>query len=937
MKKIALVFLFLSVTAGGAETGKKVSAKPLSAPVMDARVVNGQKACNPETVCSSMDDRIGPPILNHAPAPQVEVAQLAGTPPMIPQRAATPVPVVSSGGSRPRYDVTSSPFGALGNGKADDTDAIQAAFASCGNTFNNPPANTQQNSGVVEFPGGRNYLVSRTINTYNCQIEGATGNIQGSYSPPRILWNGPSAGVAAQITGFSITSNRVAFTAANSLSAGQFVEIEGLSAGFYLNRAILQVSSTGLSATRFEATLPFGWADVSATADSGAATTVNVFFALPSNARYQQSISNISLGNKSPKQANTYDVGFYFGSRVDTGTHVTNTWVAGANKYGYYFSSGGINVDFDKGWRSDSAGVAGIYWRIAGSDSFGVANGTVDNGRSAYGSPSSGAAVMLDNAACVANLNVHFTSRNVKVEVNTTLTPGLGVFTLYDCPSNANGEQFFLDFESTWVSPGSQSRTPNFPSFVMSPANDKALNLSVLNSQFPNGTPGNATTRWVGLPELLRHDILGASGFIPLLSYAPSLNSGGEQLAASRSPIQLLGDVNISQLWQYGIPASDFLYSDTGFAVLPNATTLFAGQILAPPAYWSGVNGKRFALDVVYQTGTTGTPNGGSTACSGTMHTTVLTCTSATDLSAGQRITIGTDANKTINFVDATNPSAVRVMLTSNLGASYSQQTLTFSAPLLAPEMQMPTKSPGAPTSLTWAQGDTEQNSAAAANGVAAWVNVASGAPGSWAGIPLGDSSGKIAASQLASSSTVGSGSVVLANQPTVNGLTGTGATTLTDLMIKGRCIGCAGAGVRTAQAFCAGTASSSSTILLFGAGSSQTACTQAPGPHTLQQVIAATGGVLSNLAVRCGHLGSQPASGRFTVWDLPSGTAMLNASSGTNTGLAVTIGNSAANANKTILDTTHTFAYAAGDMLRIQFTTEANEMLGDCTASFNY
>jgi hypothetical protein len=29
--------------------------------------------------------------------------------------------------------------------------------------------------------------------------------------------------------------------------------------------------------------------------------------------------------------------------------------------------------------------------------------------------------------------------------------------------------------------------------------------------------------------------------------------------------------------------------------------------------------------------------------------------------------------------------------------------------------------------------------------------------------------------------------------------------------------------------------------------------------------------------------------------------------------------------------------AYAAVDMLHIQFTTEANETLGDCTASFNY
>jgi hypothetical protein len=50
--------------------------------------------------------------------------------------------------------------------------------------------------------------------------------------------------------------------------------------------------------------------------------------------------------------------------------------------------------------------------------------------------------------------------------------------------------------------------------------------------------------------------------------------------------------------------------------------------------------------------------------------------------------------------------------------------------------------------------------------------------------------------------------------------------------------------------------------------------------------------------------------------------------------GLVVTIGNTAANANKTILDTEH---YASEDILRIQFTTEANETLGDCTASFNY
>jgi hypothetical protein len=390
-------------------------------------------------------------------------------------------------------------------------------------------------------------------------------------------------------------------------------------------------------------------------------------------------------------------------------------------------------------------------------------------------------------------------------------------------------------------------------------------------------------------------------------------------------------------LWQYGIQASDFLYADKDFKALPNGTTLFAGQILAPPAYWSGGNGKRFALDVVYQAGTTGVPNGGNTLCSAILHDRMLTCSSAADLSAGQYLAIGADTNKAIESVDATNANAVRVHLTGALTAAHVNETLAYSAPLLATEIQMPTKSSGAPSLLSWSQGDTEQNSNATANGIAAWVNVAAGTPGSWAGIPLGDGDGKIAASQLSSASTVGSGKVVLANQPTVSGLTGGGVTTLSDLTIKGHCIGCAGTSARTAQAFCTGTASSSSTILLFGAGGAQTSCTQTPGPQTLQQVVTATGGTVSNLAVRCGHLGSQPASGKFTVWDLPSGTAMFDAFSGVNTGLTVTVGNSAANANRTLIDSTHTFNYAAGDMIRIQFTTDARETLSDCTASFNY
>jgi len=686
----------------------------------------------------------------------------------------------------PRYDVTNSAFGAKGDGTTDDTAAIQAAFNTCWNNGGSP------HGGIIEFPGGHNYVVSSTINAYDgCQIEGTVGNSGGGYSPPELLWNGPVPGTVYNITGVTIAANSTplyassspspypqpymaTFTASNSLTAGQWVDIEGLktSAGMGLNRGVMQVASA--TSSSFTVVIPFSVTTGTYT-DTGTATMANVMIAFDANARYEQAVSNISLANKASMQTNTYQVGFYFGSRVDTGTRIWHGEVSGATEYSYYFSDGGINIDFDKGWRSDAAGIAGIYWRVSGSDSFGMANGTVDNNRSGFGSSSSGAAVMLDNQAFCGNVRV--TSRNLKVEVNSSITPGLGAFTLYDCPSAGNGEQFFLSFDSTWVVPASASSAGfNFQSFVMSPANDKAIVLSAINSQFESGTGSNTTNAFVGIPSLSRNNMLGANGWIPQLTYSPSIGSSGTGPGTSSSSSQIIGDLNISQLWQYSTHASDYLYSDTAFAALPNATTLYAGQILAPPAYWSGANGKRYAIDVVYQAGTTGTPNGGATTCTGASGTSVLTCTSATDLSTGQRITIGTDANKTINYVDATNPSSVLVNLTSNLGTTYTGATaLTYSAPVIGPEIQMPTKSSSAPTTLAWSQGDIEQNSGAAVYGVAAWVNTAGGMPGTWAGIPLGNGSGQIATSQI--STVQGADSNVL----TAGVVSGTGVELCTD------------------------------------------------------------------------------------------------------------------------------------------------------------
>ncbi len=694
----------------------------------------------------------------------------------------------------PRFDVTNSAFGAKGDGTTDDTAAIQAAFNTCANYVSSTGTLTGIYGGIVEFPGQHSYVISSTINAYDgCQIEGTVGSSSGSYSPPRIFWNGPTAGTVYAITGFTAAANTTPLYAPSSPAphpqanlatltvsggsvpaVGSWVDIEGLStsAGANLNKVVAQVAAA--SGSSFTVVFPSVITPGTFT-DSGTATSIDVMVAFDSNARYEESIKNIMLADLS-SLLNSYQVGFYFGSRVDTGTRVDHAEVAGASLYGYYFAGGGINVDFDKGWRSDGSGVAGIYWRVGGGDSFGIANGTTDNGRGQYGASTSGAAVMLDNSACNGTGAVRLTARNVKHEINTTMSSGLGVYTMLDCPTNANGEQFYLDFENVWMAPGTVT---NSPGILMSPANDMALNLNIVNGSVSGG--GGLGGKWVGLPALARGDLSGVDGIMPLLSYSPPFSSDGggtTALAYAAAPTQILSDLNIEQLYQYGIRASDFLYSDTAFAALANGTTLYAGQIVAPPAYWSGANGNRYAIDVVYQTGTTGSPNGGATTCTGSSGAYVLTCTSATDLSAGQRITIGTDANKAITFIDATHPGAVIVHLVTSLASNYSTATaLSFSTPVLGPEIQMPTKSPSAPASLAWSQGDMEQNSAATANGVAAWVNVAAGTPGTWAGIPLGNSSGQITASQIASASLQGTDAKLL----TAGTVSGTASPLCTD------------------------------------------------------------------------------------------------------------------------------------------------------------
>jgi hypothetical protein len=84
---------------------------------------------------------------------------------------------------------------------------------------------------------------------------------------------GATCSTVATITGFSISSNVVTFTAANNFFAGEKVSITGLTTGTNLNGLTLTVLATGLSAGTFECNLDpsLKIPDVTPVADSGSA------------------------------------------------------------------------------------------------------------------------------------------------------------------------------------------------------------------------------------------------------------------------------------------------------------------------------------------------------------------------------------------------------------------------------------------------------------------------------------------------------------------------------------------------------------------------------------------------------------------------------------------------------------------------------------------
>ncbi len=844
--------------------------------------------------------------------------------------SASTVSAANSASIGPRYDVTQ--FGATGNGTTDDTAAIQAAFNACWNG-GNPPY-----GGVVEFPGTRTYVISSTVNIFDgCKIEGIEDNHFGSQGPVQIAWSGTGAaqGASYSITGFTTEANNsttvpcggqicataasplipstndgairheqpyvAVLSASNSLSVNQWVLIQGCSttAGLALNNTVAQVAAA--TSTSFTVVLPFGPPNVGTYTDSCTATAVNVGMASDQNAQFNEEIRNIEITNASGVSTTQgLGVTYYAGSRIDTGSRFYNTYFDSGYYFNYYIANGGLNAEWDKGWRCDGGGVC-IYWRVGANDGFSLGTGTMASG--GLTQPNTGLLEIDDGAGQLGF--AHVTIRNVKVEPTDTVPSGGSVITLINYPTTGANPQFQISMDNLWIV--NNSADP-IPAITMTPGNDAALSLTVRNSLLGQET---AAQRWVGLPMLVRDDTTGGDGYYNDFSFSGGsvLSTGFKGSIGSEAIANgTIGDFNVSQLWQHKVFAPSLLESDAAFAALPNATTLYKGQAIAPPVSW-GANTLRYPLDVVYQSGTTGTPNGGNTTCTASSSAGTLTCSSATDLNIGEYLSLSGTTGMEITNVNALNSGAVVVSVNSTPGNVTTPAPLSFTPPALGPEIQLPTKSSTAPSgsSTTYSQGDFIENSGASANGIAGWVNTAPGAPGSWAAIPLGNAGGQLSLAQVTNGTQ--SASPVCPNG-TGGALTTSGCTSnWPGQSFSGSCMGTFSSTAGTEALYNAGQiASTECNANAAGAG---------PGSIVLMQ----SGVNIVKLTCDASTAGASSTSGACTVRDLTAGT---------NTAATCTIGTA------TSCTWSGSAAVTAGHQYAILATSAgAGETLANVSAAF--
>jgi hypothetical protein len=224
----------------------------------------------------------------------------------------------------------------------------------------------------------------------------------------------------------------------------------------------------------------------------------------------------------------------------------------------------------------------------------------------------------------------------------------------------------------------------------------------------------------------------------------------------------------------------------------------------------------------------------------------------------------GADLTTIVDAVDFVNNT---VTLHDTPSTSVNPATIRHVTPVFREWGMDATRMSAAPTTGTWSKGEVVWNSNPTVGSYTGWVNTAAGTPGSWQGF----------------------------------GLIGTPAS----------------AGMRY-SGFCNNTASSSTTIALYGLGQIASAgCTS--GVLNSGKPAATSAGTLSNLYVTAGTAGVNASSGACAIYK-----------NGTATGIGCTIGT-----GTSCSDTTNTATVAAGDRLDVRCTTQASETLGSLYAQF--
>jgi hypothetical protein len=814
-------------------------------------------------------------------------AGCSGNPPVTP----TGIACQTTGIPRPVDDVTR--FGCVGDGTTNDQACVQATYdALWGNG-----TGVQPYGGTVLFPAGHTYIIGDGVNPCTLNIHdsistlgGSTGaGFGGTYSggalgPPFLRWNCPVAGTVLPVTGFVSAANTtyfppsslcvvapcstsppatstrappfarsLTFTQSNTLAVGNWEMMTGCTGGgLAWNNKKMQVAFANTSS--FVLTTNVG--PTGTITDTCTLTTINVRMATDAYGNSEEQFNNIGLNDITGAPA--AGVGILIQSRADARTLFLQTFVDVAQWADYDFEAGGLNVEFDQGWRSDGCTLPGggnIYWSVGSQDRLYLGPGQFGS-NCTY---KSGAQLLIDNENPL-NVNVPgltVVDAGAGWEQDTSIAQGDGQIKIVPNTSLANpGGQVTLNLQGQGPIFGQGAAGAWGPAIMVNPPMDGAVQVNWLNGTNSSGAGNNQTVPIVGMGSAPGNY---GGGVMPLFvmgnSFASLFNAPTSN--TSYPAARLAGDVFIhssGHVFQDKVLSSMFRYVDTAFAALPSGTSLVPGELLAPPTSCWQAGGKRCALDSVITAGTTGTASNGnltaittatalqyqlsspsmaiaSLTCSGSSltitgasntfntaggdnvgvigtaetflnngywKTTSATGTTAVvpfqcpagftgnpsdtgfvfisqthDLQNGQTfLAVGAAQSAQIEAINALNPMAVLLTMSRALGTVSSPAAFNFVAPVLGLEIQLPTKSAAAPSTLAWSEGDVEQMSTAAVNGPCLLVATTAGTPGTWSEIPCGNAAGVLLPAQASVFTGIGTYTTATSDAFTVTGAT---------------------------------------------------------------------------------------------------------------------------------------------------------------------